>query len=187
MSKQDLSDHLINQCKAKDRKAIQQLYFAKFQDFMRISMPYVKEESDAKMVVNDSFLKILDKMDHLNDVASFNAWASRIVRNTAIDHLRKTSNYRSHIRLEEYDENTSNFSNNILSDMNGSDLLGMIQSLEDNERLVFNLFFLEEYSHKEISIELRISVEMSRWLLYKARKSFKKIYFESGKVIIGMR
>lgn len=187
MSKQLLNIHLLTLCKAKDRKAIQQLYFAKFQDFMRICMPYVKEESAAKTIVNDSFLKILDKMDNLNNVAAFNAWAHRIVRNTAVDHLRKTSNYRSFIRLQEYDENTSDFSNKILNELNGSDLLRMIQLLEDNERLVFNLFFLEDYSHKQISKELQITVEMSRWLLYKARKSFKKIYFESSKVIIGMQ
>ena len=187
MSKQALSKDLFEQCKAKDRKAIQQLYFAYFQDFMRVSMPYVNNENDAKTIVNDAFLKILSKLDKLKELASFNAWAHRIVRNTAVDHLRKSSNYRSHIRLEEYNENASDFSNDILNDINGSDLLRMIQSLEVNERLVFNLFFLEEYSHKEISTELNISVEMSRWLLYKARKSFKKIYFESGKVIIGMR
>lgn len=184
MSTQHLNKFLIQQCQQKDRKAIQELYFLLFEKFMRICSPYVKDNAEAKSIVNDAFIKILDKLSSMNDLQAFEAWSNRIVRNTAIDHLRKNSNYTSRIRLEDYDENQAQISSNILQDLNGQDLLKMIQSLPPNEQLVFSLFFIEDFSHKEISKQLEISTEMSRWILYKARKNFKKIYYSMNSVSI---
>ncbi len=181
---QKLNFSLIQDCKSKDRKAIQKLYFLLFEGFMRICSPYVKDDSEAKSITNDAFLKVLEKIDQVNDLQAFQAWANRIVRNTAIDHLRKISNYRSHIRLENYDENQVALSANALNELDGEDLLKMIQSLEANERLVFTLFFIEDFSHKEIAKKLDITTEMSRWLLYKGRKNFKKIFYTTNSISI---
>lgn len=182
-----LNNSLITQCKQRDRKAIQELYFLMYGGFMRICSPYVKDETEAKTVVNDAFIKILAKLENVRDLQAFQAWANVIVKNTAIDHLRKSSNYKSHIRLEEFDENQVEISASVLHDLDGEDLLKMIQALPANERLVFTLFFVEEQSHKEISKQLEITTEMSRWLLYKARKSFKKIYYSTNSISIQLQ
>ena len=187
MPTQKLNKLLIQQCRKQDRKAIQELYFLLFEGFMRIVSPYVSDNSEAKSIVNDAFIKLLSKLGSIQNIQAFPSWANKIVRNTAIDSIRKNANYKSKVRLEDYDENRATFSDDILQELNGQDLLKMIQTLQAKERLVFTLFFVEEFSHKEIAQELEISTEMSRWLLYKAKKNFKKIYIQMNRVSMQMR
>jgi len=147
----------------------------------------MKDSNEAKSVVNDSFIKILEKLDTLKDPKVFKSWASRIVRNTAIDHIRKNNNYKSYVRLDDYDENAAELAPTAIDSLNGEDLLLMIQKLDESERLVFVMFFVEEFSHKEIAKKLEITSEMSRWLLYKARKNFKKIYARNNSSSIALK
>ena len=53
-------------------------------------------------------------------------------------------------------------------------LLECVQQLPDQYRLVFNLFVLDDYSHKEIASLLNISVGTSKSNVSRARKILKE-------------
>jgi RNA polymerase sigma-70 factor (ECF subfamily) len=53
-------------------------------------------------------------------------------------------------------------------------LFQMIKELPPATRLVFNLYALDEYSHKEIAKKIKISIGTSKWHLFNARKILKE-------------
>ena len=59
-------------------------------------------------------------------------------------------------------------------DFNVNVLLDFIQQLPDKYRLIFNLYVLDNYTHKEISKMLEISIGTSKSNLSRARKILKE-------------
>jgi DNA-directed RNA polymerase specialized sigma24 family protein len=97
---------------------------------------------------------------------------------TAIDNVRSNSKNKPIVLHLEHHENSINDStlNSILDTIHEEALIGMIQSLKDEERIVFTLFEIEGYSHKEIEGLTSIKQNTSKWLLSKARSNLINIY-----------
>lgn len=122
--------------------------------------------------MQDSFLTIFDKIKQYNHKGSFEGWLKRITINTAL----KT--YRTKAPLQIVKEVAENIENEDLdlenTVINVDVLLECVQQLPDQYRLVFNLFVLDDYSHKEIASLLNISVGTSKSNVSRARKILKE-------------
>ena len=118
-------------------------------------------------IPKDSFLKIFDKIGQYKNRGSFEGWLKRIVINTALEKYRAKNiiSYKSYIEkendVEETDNNTTDYSVDIL--------LRLVQNLPNKYRLVFNLYVLDKFTHKEISTMLGISEGTSKSNLSRAR------------------
>jgi RNA polymerase sigma-70 factor (ECF subfamily) len=122
--------------------------------------------------LQDSFLTIFSKIEKYKSSGSFEGWMKRIVINTALQ------KYRDKSTLQVVKENA------IVEDVDEIDfediqldldfLLNLIQQLPDRYRLVFNLYVLDHYSHKEIAEMLQISEGTSKSNLSRARVLLKQ-------------
>jgi len=137
-----------------------------------VSLKYSRNYQDAEDNLQDSFLTIFDKIKQYNHKGSFEGWLKRITINTALQTYRKKAPLQiiqevsETIEDEEFDLENANF--------NVDFLLECVQQLPDQYRLVFNLFVLDEYSHKEIADFLKISEGTTKSNLSRARKILKE-------------
>ncbi len=136
-----------------------------------ISLKYSENYQDAEDTLQDSFLTIFDKIKQYNNKGSFEGWLKKIAINTALQKYRK----KRPLQLIKEVTDTEEIVEIDLEDKNLDIdfLLNLIQKLPNKYRLVFNLYVLDNYSHKEISKMLNISEGTSKSNLSRARKNLK--------------
>jgi len=170
---------LIRDCLQQSRSAQKKLYDQYAPAAYGIIKRYLyNNESLAQEILNDSFFKVLTKLEQYNFQGPFEGWIRRIVVNTITDNLRK--NIKEDQPHKEVQPEDAYVSSESVEKIAHKELLKMVQSLPDTQRIVFNLFVFENYAHKEIAAILNINENNSRWHLNDARKRLKeKINFIS--------
>ncbi|AZA58301.1 RNA polymerase sigma factor [Chryseobacterium shandongense] len=140
---------------------------------------YIQDIYTAEDIVHDSFITAIQKNDQLNDEKALFAWLKKIVVNNALQHIRKHSK-DTFITTEpsEIPDTSTEMDHPILEDKNifiydftNEELLSSIDSLPLHHKSVFNLYFIENHSHAEISGLLGITVNTSKSHLLRAKKS----------------
>ena len=132
-----------------------------------LCLQYADNYDDASDIIQDGFIKVYGKLQQFSGKGSFEGWLRRIFVNTALE------KYRNKVALLSIDDNfeipAAGAFENIVSELSAMELLEMIQNLSPQYRLVFNLFAIEGYTHKEISKQLNISEGTSKSNLSRAR------------------
>lgn len=137
-----------------------------------LCLKYSKNHQDAEDTLQDSFIKIFDKINQYKNEGSFEGWLKRITIRTAIQKYRDNAPLQIVKEVPINDEIEELNLENTIFDLDV--LLRFIQQLPDRYRLVFNLYVLDNYSHKEISELLNISDGTSKSNLSRARKILKE-------------
>jgi len=164
---------LIKDCLAESRGAQKRLYDLYAPAAYGVIKRYLyKNETDAQEILNDSFFKVLTKLDQYTFQGSFEGWIRRIVVNTITDYLRK--NVKDVQPHKEVFEESAFVNSESVEKISHKELLQLVQSLPDSQRTVFNLYVFENYSHKEIANILNINENNSRWHLNDARRRLKE-------------
>lgn len=137
------------------------------------SYRYTYDFEVSKDIVQDSWKTIISKLYTLKDPNSFSSWATKIVTRKSLDHLNKLK--RSKKNIEGIYNNS--ITNDVANDKEAEirKLLLAIKELPENQQMVLKLFYLEEYSLKEISGILDISVGTTKSRLFHAREKLKGI------------
>ncbi len=160
---------LITGCKQKDAKAQEALYRQYANILFGICLKYSPNRMEAEDSLQDAFMTIYNRVEQYEGKGSFEGWIKRITVNTVLQKYRKKRLYEisNEEQLEEIDEE-------IVHDEIPLDyLLKIIQELPDRYRLVFNLYVMDNYSHKEIAEMLGISDGTSKSNLARARAILK--------------
>lgn len=161
-----------------------QLYKHFFPYAMKIAFRYCTDAGEAKLIVNDSFLKIFNKINSFDKSKELRPWIAKIIVNTAIDYYRKEAKRNKVSTLEDQymisDLSVdSTFLENAVESLES--VLPLIQKLSPQYRLVFNLYVFEDYSHKEISQALGIAIGTSKSNYSKAKAILKNIILDDQK------
>lgn len=164
---------LIRDCIAKSRSAQKKLYDLYAPGAYGIIKRYIyNNDSSAQEILNDSFFKIFTKLDQYSFSGVFEGWIRRIVVNTLVDHIRQNVKYdRLHKEIQPEDASVSS---EPIEKMSYKELLGVVHTLPEAQRSVFNFFVFENLSHKEIGAALNINENNSRWYLNDARRRLKE-------------
>lgn len=123
---------------------------------------------EAEDVLQDSFVKIFDKIDTYENMNSLSGWIKTVVINTALRSQDKRINKFEPKSVEDITEPPQ--VNHIIAKLDAKVIMGLIQQLPDTYRVVFNLFAIEGYTHKEISDQLGIAENTVRSQYFRARK-----------------
>ena len=165
---------LIRRCKKKNAKAQKLLYKQYHGSLLGICMRYGKSKAEAEDILQMAMMKIYKNIDSYSGKGSFEGWMKRIVINMAVDNFRKNHKYYYHENIDDISEST-NLSDEISDSLAAKDILKTIQQLPPGYRLVFNLYAIEGYTHKEIALKLGISESTSKTQLMKARLKLQKM------------
>lgn len=171
-------EELIEGCKKNDAKAQAQLYKLLSAKLFGVCLKYSSNYAEAQDNLQDGFLIIFNKIEQFNFKGSFEGWAKRIMINNALQKYRgmRFLEVVSHDIPEE--ESVELDDENISLDY----LIRIIQELPERYRLVFSLYVLDDYSHKEIAEMLDITTGTTKSNLARARQILKeKIDIHTGK------
>lgn len=170
-------DELIKGCLKRDRNAQQQLYDLYSSKMYALCYRYVRHAMEAEDVLVMAFTKIFDRIEQFKGEGSFEGWMRRVMVNEALTHLRKSRAMYVETDLEQADREPDY---DRLSDhLEAEDLQKMIQELPPGYRLVFNMYAIDGYSHKEIAEQLGINENTSKSQLSRARTYLQKILLEN--------
>lgn len=161
---------LINQCLKNNPLAQRTLYDKYSKKFFAICLRYCKYEEDAQDILQNGFIKIFTKLDTFNHSGSFEGWMKRIITNTAIEFYRKNINFQDIEDIHVQNDNAIIETSTIDLDT----FLKIIQKLPDGYRIVFNMYAIEGFNHKEIAQKLNISEGTSKSQLSRARAILQK-------------
>lgn len=158
-------EQLIINCKKNDAKAQSQIYKLYSRTLFTLCLKYSKNYAEAQDNLQDAFVTVFKKIDQFSHKGSFEGWIKRITINTALQRYRSVGVFD--IVNEDQIEDVAVEVDN--EDISLDFLLGIIQELPDRYRLVFNLYVMDDYSHKEIAEMLDISTGTSKSNLARAR------------------
>ena len=158
-------EKLIDGCKEGNTKSQEQIYRLLAPKLFAVCLKYSKSYEEAQDNLQDGFLLIFEKIGQFNYKGSFEGWAKRVIINYILQQYRKqnlieivSENYPEEVEVEiEEDSISIDF------------LTRIIQELPDRYRLVFNLYVLDGYSHKEIAEMLEINIGTSKSNLARAK------------------
>lgn len=158
-------EKLIDGCKEGNTKSQEQIYRLLAPKLFAVCLKYSKSYEEAQDNLQDGFLLIFEKINQFNFKGSFEGWAKRVIINYILQQYRKqnlfeivSENYPDEVEVEvEEDAISIDF------------LTRIIQELPDRYRLVFNLYVLDGYSHKDIAEMLDINIGTSKSNLARAK------------------
>lgn len=162
---------LIQKCLSNDRIAQQQLYRLNADFVMNIARRYAKDISEAKDIVQNTFIKIFKFLDRYDSSrGKFQHWVSRITINEALAIKRKNINWHT----TEFPERDSKevINNEGIANLDYKDMIESMNKLPEQHRIILKLFFVEDLNHKEIAEMIGIKEASSRSRLTRARKLF---------------
>jgi len=137
-----------------------------------VCLHYSKDSTEAEDILQEGFYKVLKNIKTFKNQGSFEGWIRRIMINTALEKYRKQKYLYLVNDIYEISEDLS--FDEILSDIAAKDILKLIQELSPKYRMVFSMYAIEGYSHKEISDMLGITVGTSKSNLSRARAILQK-------------
>lgn len=166
-------DELIRRCRAGERKAQELLYKQYASKMLGVCGRYATDRMEAEDMLQNGFIKIFQKLADYRGDGSFEGWVRRIMVHSSIEYYRKHHKMMQLVDLEDAGNETSV---NALASvkLEANDLLLLIQQLAPGYRIVFNLYAIEGYSHKEIGEIVGITEGASKSQLSRARSILKE-------------
>lgn len=166
-------DDLVQRCKAGQRKAQELLYKMLAAKMLGVCLRYATDRMEAEDMLQNGFIKVFQKMADYRGEGSFEGWVRRIMVHSSIEYYRK---HHRMMQVVDYDGAGHEPSVNAAaaSSLEAKDLLLLITTLSPGYRLVFNLYAIDGYSHKEIAEMTGISEGASKSQLSRARAILKE-------------
>lgn len=161
-------EQLIRDCLSGKTSAQKALYDRFSRKMMGVCTRYAGSYEEAQDILQDGFVKVFEKLGTYSGNGSFEGWIRRIFVNTALDAYRKAKQERVTQDIDDVGFAISS-GQDIVSDISAEDLLKILQKIPAGYRMVFNLYVIEGYSHKEIADQLNITESTSKSQFSRAR------------------
>jgi RNA polymerase sigma-70 factor (ECF subfamily) len=171
-----VDESILEGCIAGKREAQYELYKKFASSMLAVCFRYARNRDEAEDFLQEGFLKVFQKISSFRREGSFEGWMKRIMINNSLNEIKKNRripflediNVINETQIVDPDEPAGN-----LDPVPADVLMEMIRSLPEGYRIVFTLYVMEDFSHKEIASELNISENTSKTQLLKARRVLK--------------
>jgi RNA polymerase sigma factor (sigma-70 family) len=173
---------IIELCAKHDRKAQQVLYDRYSRLLLGVCLRYATDKAEAEDILQESFLKIFFSIKDFSGSGSFVGWLRKVAVNTAITHYHKNLKYRFHVEIEEYvsvETGVTSFEEDFYT---SEELYRVLNELPAGYRMVFNLYAVEGYKHKEIAEMLGIDTNTSKSQYSRAKAVIRDKLEQLGKL-----
>lgn len=166
---------IVEKCKQGNRPAQFELYKLYSKAMYNVCLRMVKNDLDAEDILQTSFIDVFTKLDTFQFQSSIGAWIKRIVLNNCINFLK-----RSRVQFEELDDKIFSLKEEEKPD---EEHIGLtvdrvnraLFELPDGYRVVFSLYMLEGYDHKEIAEILKITEATSKSQFSRAKSKLREL------------
>ncbi|MEA1875158.1 MAG: RNA polymerase sigma factor [Bacteroidota bacterium] len=172
---------LVRGCKKGDRKCQRALYETLYPKMLGVCLRYSRDTLEAEDFVQDGFIKVFDKIKSFNFKGSLEGWVRRLIVNNCIDEIRRKrkmyfeygeESHINNLKDESYDE----LENEKLLKLQADRIVELIQKLTPGYQTVFNLYVVEDLTHKQIADLLDVNVGTSKSNYAKAKRKLRELY-----------
>lgn len=176
----EITQHIINLVKKKNRAAQKQLYYFSKDRLKKVAIRYCLSLQEAKDVVQESYLKIYRSIDTFDSSkGSFEAWSTKIVINESYAILRKKLKKEEFVSKPLYKKPVSTIN---IDKLTLEEVQVAMTKLKTDYQLVLNMYFFEEYSYREISEILKIKESSVRSKVTRAKAELINYWTDHNKV-----
>ena len=178
MMSQEPQTELLKAAASGERRAQMALYQLCYPVLISSARRYYHNTDEQMTVVNNAFVKVIQYLGNY-ETGRFLSWVKRIISNEIIDEYRRNKRYHELYKFDARveDRGGSDFQTDAI--FTHEQLQQMLLCLSEPARLVFNLFAIEGYSHKEIANMLGVTEETSKWHTKMARKKLRELIEKS--------
>jgi len=170
-------EDLVERCKANERKAQEMLYKQFASKMLGVCMRYAADKMEAEDMLQNGFIRVFQKLADFRGEGSFEGWIRRIMVHSSIEYYRKHHKMLQVADLDEHNEPSVNAT--AMANLGAKDLMALIQRLSPGYRMVFNLYAIEGYSHREIGEIMGVTEGASKSQLSRARAILKEQIVQS--------
>ncbi len=169
-------EKILERCKAGDEKAYAELYRQLAPKMLGVCLRYAKSRQEAEDMLQEGFIRLFQNIHSYESRGSFEGWIRRIIVNTAINYYKTQIKYNKTEHIDAYNKDLEEIEEEpvAVSEISQQKLLEMISELPKGYKMVFNMYVLDGFTHKEIAEILEISENTSKSQLSKARKLLQK-------------
>jgi len=164
---------IIGGCARHDRRSQQELYNRYSRFLLGICLRYAADRAEAEDILQEVFLKIYFNITDFSGIGSFTGWLRKVAINTAITHYHRNLKHRYHEDIDEYisvETGTASFEEDYFT---SDELYKALNELPAGYRMVFNMYAVEGYKHKEIAKMLNIDINTSKSQYSRAKASIR--------------
>ncbi|MCA1762349.1 MAG: RNA polymerase sigma factor [Cryomorphaceae bacterium] len=170
---------LAKACINGNDRAQTQLFQRFSKQMMAVCLRYGSDYDEAQDMFQDGFIKVFQKLDMYNGKGPLGAWIRRTMVNNALDHLRRNKRQKDNVSLFEVEfkmesEDVTDPFEDEETKISRDRILELVRQMPTGYRTVFNLYVVEEYSHKEIAEQLGITESTSK-TQYRKAKAYMRI------------
>jgi len=171
---------IVEGCKRGERKCQHELYKNLYGKMFGICLRYGKGYEEARDLLQEGFVKIFLSIKSFSGTGSFEGWARKIMVNTAIDFFRKSRNIPEYAHSELVENKAGEIKeaepeNQEYMNLHPNEIMEAVQKLSPSYKMVFNLYVMDGYTHKEIAQQLGISEGTSKSNYAKAKINLRKM------------
>ena len=163
----------ISLAKKGNTLAQRQLYEQYKVRLFRVCLRYGRDRSDAKDILQEGFIQIFKNIHQFKGEGDIGSWMRQVIVYTALQYLRKWKKDWNHLDSNDF-ESVFQTEADVFHKLGLEELTRMIQQLPKGYRIVFNLYVIEGYSHKEIAELLGVSTNTTKTQLFKAKATLRK-------------
>lgn len=171
----------IEGCKRQDSLAQELLYKHYSGKMYALCCRYIPSKMEAEDVLVTAFTKVFERIEQYKGEGSFEGWLRRVIVNESLTYLRRNKNMYLETDIEAVDKEPDLAK--LESNLEVDDLMKLIGLLPTGYRMVFNLYAIDGYSHKEIAEQLGISENTSKSQLSRARTVLQRNLVEMEKEV----
>ena len=172
---------IIKQCIRKDRKAQKYLFDKYASVLLGVCRRYSADFSEAEDMLQEGFVKIFMNLKSFAGKGALVNWMKKIMVNTAITWYHKNTKHRYHSDIEDMNLGSTLTIDDLEADFTREELLNVIDGLPSGYKMVFNLYAIEGYKHKEIANLLKIDINTSKSQYSRAKKIIREHLVEISK------
>lgn len=177
-------DELIRGCLKDDASCQREVFHRYASRMLGVCNRYARNAADAEDILQDTFIKVFDKIHQFQFKGSFEGWIRKIAVNTALKKYSLSRYQKEVSSCNITEKNEDGIDPPVYNHLTEKELLDLIHLLPDGYRLVFNLYVIEGYQHEEIAEMLGIQAGTSRSQLVKARNMLQKQILQLQKVAV---
>lgn len=170
-----ITEEISRKFKDGDRKAFDAVYAAFSAAMYGVCLRYTRCADDAQDVLQEGFIKVYKHCSQYSLDKPLAAWIKTIMINTALTYIKKTYRFELHDEERYFDEQHEMVFETEDQEILKKQLLAILNKLPDGYRTVFNLFVIENLTHKEIAEHLGVSENTSKTQYFKAKKMIQSL------------
>jgi len=158
---------ILAACQAGDPRAQRTLFRQFFGYAKSVCLRYTASAEEAEDVLNESFLKVFQRLDQYDGIHPFRAWLRSILINTALSYYRKYHKLETETGSDK--EMEVPFEDDVVDRLTAEEIMGLVQQLPATPRTVFSLHVVDGYSLREIAELLQLNEATVRSHFLRAR------------------